>query len=195
MKNLETTPATQAAQIVLTPARVVRRSVAILGGALLVAVAAQFAVPLPGTPVPLTLQVPAVLLVAGLLGPRAGAASMAVYLGLGIAGLPVFAPIGPQGFARLLGPTGGYLLAYPVAAALTGQIVGDARSWPRLGAALLAGLAAMYLGGTAQLAVLTGDPGNALRLGSLPFLLLDLVKLLVVALLLRRFTATFRARP
>jgi len=139
--------------------------------------------------------VPAVLLVAGLLGPRAGAASMAVYLGLGIAGLPVFAPIGPQGFARLLGPTGGYLLAYPVAAALTGQIVGDARSWPRLGAALLAGLAAMYLGGTAQLAVLTGDPGNALRLGSLPFLLLDLVKLLVVALLLRRFTATFRARP
>ncbi|OGU28393.1 MAG: hypothetical protein A3K13_10255 [Gemmatimonadetes bacterium RIFCSPLOWO2_12_FULL_68_9] len=195
MKNLETTPATQAAQIVLTPARVVRRSVAILGGALLVAVAAQFAVPLPGTPVPLTLQVPAVLLVAGLLGPRAGAASMAVYLGLGIAGLPVFAPIGPQGFARLLGPTGGYLLAYPVAAALTGQIVGDARSWPRLGAALLAGLAAMYLGGTAQLAVLTGDTGNALRLGSLPFLLLDLVKLLVVALLLRRFTATFRARP
>ena len=195
MRNPETTPATQAAQIVFTPARVVRRSVAILGGALLVAVAAQFAVPLPGTPVPLTLQVPAVLLVAGLLGPRAGAASMAVYLGLGIAGLPVFAPIGPQGFARLLGPTGGYLLAYPVAAALTGQIVGDARSWPRLGAALLAGLAAMYLGGTAQLAVLTGDTGNALRLGSLPFLLLDLVKLLVVALLLRRFTATFRARP
>src|SRR3989304_2936960 len=107
MKNLETTPATQAAQIVLTPARVVRRSVAILGGALLVAVAAQFAVPLPGTPVPLTLQVPAVLLVAGLLGPRAGAASMAVYLGLGIAGLPVFAPIRAQGFARLPGPPGG----------------------------------------------------------------------------------------
>lgn len=194
MRNLETTPGTQAEQIVFTPARIVRRGVAIVGGALLVGVAAQFAVPLPGTPVPLTLQVPAVLLVAGLLGPRAGAASMVVYLSLGIAGLPVFAPVGPPGFARLLGPTGGYLLAHPVAAALSGQVMGDARSWPRLAAALLLGLAAIHAGGTAQLAVLTGDPGNAVRLGSLPFLLLDLVKLLVVALLLRRFAATFRAR-
>ncbi|MBI2614840.1 MAG: biotin transporter BioY [Gemmatimonadetes bacterium] len=194
MRNLETTPATPAARIVFTPAHIVRRSVAILGGALVVGVAAQFAVPLPGTPVPVTLQVPAVLLVAGLLGPRAGAASMVVYLALGIAGLPVFAPVGPPGFSRLLGPTGGYLLAYPVAAALTGQMAGNARSWPRLSAALLAGLAAIHLGGTAQLAVLTGDPFNALRVGSLPFLLIDLVKLLVVALLLRRFTTTFRAR-
>ena len=194
MRNLETTPATQPAPIVFTPAAIVRRALAILGGALVVGLAAQFAVPLPGTPVPLTLQVPAVLLVAGLLGPRAGAASMVVYLALGVAGLPLFAPVGPPGLARLLGPTGGYLLAYPLAAALTGHIAGDARSWPRLAAGLLAGLAAIYAGGTAQLAVLTGDFGNAMRLGSLPFLLPDLVKLLVVALLLRRFTATFRAR-
>ena len=186
--------ATRAAPIAFTPAAIMRRSVAILGGALVVGVAAQFAVPLPGTPVPLTLQVPAVLLMAGLLGPRAGAASMAAYLALGVAGLPLFAPVGAPGFARLLGPTGGYLLAYPVAAALTGHIVGDARSWPRLAAGLLAGLAAIYAGGTAQLAVLTGDPGNAVRVGSLPFLLLDLIKLLVVALLLRRFAHTFRAR-
>jgi biotin transport system substrate-specific component len=186
--------ATRAAPIAFTPAAIMRRSVAILGGALVVGVAAQFAVPLPGTPVPLTLQVPAVLLMAGLLGPRAGAASMAAYLALGVAGLPLFAPVGAPGFARLLGPTGGYLLAHPVAAALTGHIVGDARSWPRLAAGLLAGLAAIYAGGTAQLAVLTGDPGNAVRVGSLPFLLLDLIKLLVVALLLRRFAHTFRAR-
>lgn len=175
-------------------AGIVPRTVAVLSGALLVGLAAQLAVPLPGTPVPLTLQVPAVLLVAGLLGPRAGAASMVVYLALGIAGLPVFAPVGPPGFARLLGPTGGYLLAYPVAAALAGQIVGDGRSWPRLSAALLLGLAAIHLGGMAQLAVLTGDPDNAWRLGSLPFLLLDAIKLAVVALLLRRFAPTFRAR-
>ncbi len=194
MNELPTTQATQTAPTVFTPARILRRSIAILAGALVVGLAAQFAVPLPGTPVPLTLQVPAVLLVAGLLGPRAGAASMIVYLGLGLAGLPVFAPVGPPGFARLLGPTGGYLLAYPVAAALAGQLMGDTRSWPRLGAALLMGLAAIHLGGTAQLAVLTGDPGNAWRLGSLPFLLLDVVKLLVVALLLRRFTHGFRAR-
>ena len=171
-----------------------RRAAAAVGGALLVGLASQFAVPLPGTPVPVTLQVPAVLLVGALLGPRVGAASMVVYLALGVAGLPVFAPVGAPGFARLLGPTGGYLLAYPLAAVLTGHIVRDARSWPRLAAGLLAGLAAIYAGGTVQLAVLTGDSGAAWRLGSQPFFLMDLVKLLVVALLLRRFAPTIRAR-
>jgi biotin transport system substrate-specific component len=191
MTELHATPATP---IAFTPAAIVRRSVAILAGALLVGLAAQFAVALPGTPVPLTLQVPAVLLVAALLGPRAGAASMVIHLALGAAGLPLFAPVGAPGFARLLGPTGGYLLAYPLAAVLTGHIVRDARSWPRLAAGLLAGLAAIYAGGTAQLAVLTGDPGAAWRLGSQPFFLMDLVKLLVVALLLRRFAPTIRGR-
>ncbi len=175
-------------------AGVARSTAAVLGGALLVALAAQFAVPVPGTPVPLTLQVPAVLLVAGLLGPRAGAASMVVYLSLGVAGLPVFAPVGPPGFARLFGPTGGYLLAYPAAAALAGYVIRDGRSWPRLGVAMVLGLAAIYAGGWAQLAVLTGDPVTALRLGSVPFLLMDLIKLTVVALLLQRFTSSFRAR-
>jgi biotin transport system substrate-specific component len=171
-----------------------RRTVAILGGALLVAVAAQVALPLPGTPVPFTLQVPAVLLVGGLLGARMGAASLALYLALGIAGLPVFAAVGPAGLARVLGPTGGYLLAYPVAAAVTGQLMGSGRSWLRLSGALFAGLAAIHLGGVAQLAILTGDLGRAIRLGSLPFLPFDLFKLLLVGLVLRRFTPTFRAR-
>ncbi len=167
---------------------------AVLAGALVVALAAQVALPLPGTPVPFTLQVPAVLLVGGLLGARLGAASMALYLALGIAGLPVFAALGPLGPARLLGPTGGYLLAYPVAAALSGRLVGSARSWPALGGALLAGLGVIYLGGVAQLAVLIGDPGKAVRLGSLPFLPFDLFKLLLVGLVLRRFAPAFRAR-
>jgi biotin transport system substrate-specific component len=167
---------------------------AVLGGALLVALAAQVALPLPGTPVPFTLQVPAVLLVGGLLGPAMGAASLALYLAMGLAGLPVFAALGPLGPARLLGPTGGYLLAYPVAAAVTGQLMGSGRSWLRLGGALLAGLAAIHLGGVAQLAVLTGDLGRAMRLGSLPFLPFDLFKLLLVGLALRRLTPTFRAR-
>jgi biotin transport system substrate-specific component len=171
-----------------------RRTVAILGGALLVAVAAQVALPLPGTPVPFTLQVPAVLLVGGLLGARMGAASLALYLALGVAGLPVFAAVGPAGLARVLGPTGGYLLAYPVAAAVTGQLMGSGRSWLRLSGALFAGLAAIHLGGVAQLAILTGDLGRAIRLGSLPFLPFDLFKLLLVGLVLRRFTPTFRAR-
>lgn len=179
---------------VLVGSSAARRTMAVLAGALLVALAAQVALPLPGTPVPFTLQVPAVLLVGGLLGARLGASSMALYLALGVAGLPVFAPVGPLGLARLLGLTGGYLLAYPVAAALTGQISGSARSWLRLGGALLLGMAVLHLGGVAQLAVLTGDLTRAVQVGSLPFLPFDLVKLLLVGLVLRRFAPAFRAR-
>ena len=171
-----------------------RRAIAVLGGALLVALAAQVALPLPGTPVPFTLQVPAVLLVGAWLGPAMGAASLALYLALGAAGLPVFAAGGVAGAARLFGPTGGYLLAYPAAAALVGQLVGSGRSWLRLSTALLAGLALIYLGGVSQLAVLTGDLGRAVQLGSLPFLPFDLVKLLLLGLVLRRFAPSFRAR-
>src|SRR5438128_12621828 len=95
---------------------IIRRAAAVVLGALLVAAAAQVAIPLPGTPVPMTLQPLAVLLVGGLLGRWLGAASLLFYLALGAAGLPVFTPVGLPGFARLIGPTGGYLLAYPVAA-------------------------------------------------------------------------------
>src|SRR6266576_186320 len=99
------------------------RIAALVGGAVLVAAAAQIAVPLPGTPVPMTLQPMAVLLVGGLLGARFGALSMILYLAMGAAGLPVFTPTVPLfGIARLLGPTGGYLLAYPVAAWATGWL-------------------------------------------------------------------------
>ena len=105
--------------------RVGIRASAVVLGAALVAAAAQIAVPLPGTPVPMTLQPLAVLLVGGLLGARLGAASMVLYLALGTAGLPVFTPTVPLvGIARLLGPTGGYLLAYPV----------RGREFPRAGA-------------------------------------------------------------
>ncbi|HET7187408.1 MAG TPA: biotin transporter BioY, partial [Gemmatimonadaceae bacterium] len=91
-------------------------SIVVAAGAL--ALAAQFALPIPGTPVPITLQ-PFVVVLAGLLlGPVDAAAAMVLYLVAGAAGLPVFAPIGAPGLARLLGPTGGYLLAYPVAAAV-----------------------------------------------------------------------------
>src|SRR5918992_4417689 len=90
--------------------------------AVVLAVASQFALPIPGTPVPITLQ-PLVVVLAGLvLGPATAAASMVMYLAAGAAGLPVFAPVGPPGLARLLGPTGGYLLAYPAAAVVAGVI-------------------------------------------------------------------------
>src|SRR5256714_6840098 len=95
---------------------IIRRVAAVVLGALVVAAAAQVSVPLPGTPVPLTLQPLAVLVVGGLLGAPLGAASLLLYLALGAAGLPVFTPFGVPGLGRLLGPTGGYLLAYPLAA-------------------------------------------------------------------------------
>jgi biotin transport system substrate-specific component len=183
-----------ARQLAFTPAAIVRRSAAMLLGALLVGLAAQVALPLPGTPVPFTLQVPAVLMVGVLLGPRMGAGSLALYLALGVAGLPVFAPVGPMGAARLLGPTGGYLLAYPLAAAVAGQLGGEGRSLRALGAGLLAGLAVIHVGGMAQLGLLTGSLERAWVLGSRPFLGLDLLKLVLLALLLRRTAASIRAR-
>ena len=92
--------------------------------AVLTAAAAQLSFPLPFTPVPFTIQPMIVLVGAAALGSRLGALSQILYLMLGIAGLPVFAfsPELPQGFARLLGPTGGYLMAYPIAAFVTGLL-------------------------------------------------------------------------
>lgn len=180
-------------RLTMTPGRVARRSLAMLGGVVLVALGAQLAAPIPGTSVPMTFQVPAVLIVGGMLGPRMGAASLVIYLMLGAAGLPVFAPAGVVGFARLLGPTGGYLLAFPAAAALAGLMVRDAGSWLGIAAGLAAGLALIHLGGIAQLAILTGDLGAAVALGSLPFLLGDLIKLLIAGLIIRRFGSRARA--
>jgi len=177
---------------------------AVVVGAVLVALAAQVAVPLPGTPVPMTLQPMAVLLVGGLLGARLGALSMIAYLAMGAAGLPVFTPTVPLlGFARLLGPTGGYLLAYPVAAWVTGwlnqpdgvQAVGAQHAAPlRVGMGVLAGLVLIHLGGLAQLAILTGSISGAARLATWPFLLGDVLKLVILVPVLTRLTPTIRAR-
>jgi biotin transport system substrate-specific component len=175
-----------------SPARVLPRAVAVIAGAVVVALGAQAAVPVPGSPVPITLQVPAVLIVGGLLGPALGASSLVCYLALGALGLPVFAPGGLPGVARLFGPTGGYLLAYPLAAALAGLGVSPGRRWGRLAGGLAAATVVIHLGGVAQLSVLGGDPAVAWRLGSLPFLLGDLVKLLFAGLVVGRFAPPVR---
>src|SRR2546427_21463 len=163
-------------------------------GPALVAVAAQVALPLPGAPVPMTLQPLAVLLVGGLLGPSLGAASMILYLALGAVGLPVFTPYGLPGIARLIGPTGGYLLAYPVAAFALGKLSGDRRHRGRIALAGLAGIAPIHLGGVAQLVILTGSAASAVRLGTLPFVIGDLLKLGIAILVLRPSLSPFRAR-
>jgi len=135
------------------------------------------------------------VLVGGLLGARRGAASMVLYLALGIAGLRVFTPTVPLlGVARLLGPTGGYLLAYPVAAFAVGAIVREGRTWPRAALGVLAGLVLIHVGGLAQLMILTGSLEGAARLGTLPFLLGDLGKLAVATAVLAKLTPAVRAR-
>ena len=155
--------------------------VGIVGFAAALAAASQVAIPLPGTPVPITLQ-PLVVVLAGLwLGPAAGAASMILYLALGAAGLPVFAPIGAPGIARFAGPTGGYLIAYPAAAFVAGSLARRATSLVgRWGAALL-GIAVIFVGGIAQLAILTGGFRRAVQLGITPFAAFDIVKAWIAA--------------
>lgn len=168
------------------PSRVV--AIGILGFAVALALASQVAIPIPGTPVPITLQ-PLVVVLAGMwLGPAAGAASMILYLAAGAAGLPVFSPFGAPGFARFVGPTGGYLLAYPIAAFVAGTLSLRARSLFGRWVAALAGTTVLLLGGLAQLAMLTGSLSQALPLAVHPFLPLDAVKALVAALLVPKST-------
>src|SRR6185437_311966 len=155
----------------------------VFGFAVALAAASQVAIPIPGTAVPMTLQ-PLVVVLAGLwLGPRAGAASMVLYLFAGAAGLPVFAPFGAPGVLRLIGPTGGYIWAYPVAAWVAGMVAQRRAgiAWRTLAAAL--GILVLHVGGVAQLTLLTGSLSKAVMLGSLPFLGMDAVKALLAGAL------------
>ncbi|MEO6981986.1 MAG: biotin transporter BioY [Edaphobacter sp.] len=97
--------------------------VLVVAASVLVAACAHISLPLPFTPVPLTLQTFAVILVGMALGPVAGFSAMVLYLAEGAMGLPVFSPAGPGGIAQLLGPTAGYLFAFPLAAAVAGGLV------------------------------------------------------------------------
>jgi biotin transport system substrate-specific component len=154
-----------------------RHSVAVGLGALIVALSAQVVVPVPLSPVPMTLQPLAVLAVGGLLGAAGGAGALVLYIALGVLGLPVFSG-GGSGILRLIGPTGGYLLAFPVAAAVTGALVGRAPfSVFRVLLACAFGMVIIHLGGVAQLALLGGDAALAFRVGFLPFLTGDLLKI------------------
>jgi biotin transport system substrate-specific component len=118
------------------------KAVLALAATALVALCAHVSLPLYFTPVPLTLQDFAVLLVGLMLGPSLGAGAMVLYLAEGAIGLPVFNPHGLGGVAQLFGPTGGYLLAYPFAAVAAGSIVRALRAVrSRMAAAVLAGIA------------------------------------------------------
>ena len=161
---------------------------AVLFVTILTAVAAQISIPLPFTPVPFTFQPMVVLLGAAALGPRLGLSSQMLYLALGFAGLPVFAasPLLPQGAARLLGPTGGYLMAYPFAAFAAGWLAerGFDRRYVTAVIAMLCGLLLVFAGGIAWLTIASTPPvglSGALAVGFVPFIIPDVLKLLVAA--------------
>jgi biotin transport system substrate-specific component len=156
----------------------------IIGASAIIAIAAQIAIPLPFTPVPLTMQPLAVVMVGVVLGAWRGAAAAALYLLEGISGLPVFAQ-GHGGALWLLGPTAGYLYSYPFAAFVAGWF--SERGWGssviRALAGMLFALAVIYAGGWAWLAILTG-PRAAFSMGIVPFVVADLVKIAIGAALL-----------
>ena len=164
--------------------RRVRDLLLIVVGSLFVAALAQVRIPLPFTPVPLTGQTFAVLLVGAALGAKRGAASLGLYLLMGITGLPVFAG-GASGLAYLTGPTGGYLVGFVVAAALVGLLAtrGLDRRIPSALLAFLAGEVVIYLFGVAWLSVYLGVQ-RAIAAGLLLFLVGDAIKLAAAALAL-----------
>lgn len=161
----------------------------LLANAILV-VCSKVSIPLPWTPVPLTLQTFGVLLIAVAFGARPGSLAALLYLVEGAAGLPVFQPFGTPAAARFFGPTAGYLLAFPAAAFVGGRLVELVRAragslrpagtWLATAAALLPSEAVILLCGWAWLASLVGG-AEAARLGVMPFLAGDLLKLAAAA--------------
>jgi len=168
--------------------RLAEQAGAVLFVTMLTAVAAQISVPLPFTPVPFTFQPMVVLVGAAALGSRLGMASQILYVALGIAGVPVFAasPVLPQGVARLLGPTGGYLMSYPFAAFVAGWLAerGFDRRYASAVLAMVCGLVVVFACGVLWLAIGVQPARGmaaALATGFYPFILPDLAKLLVAA--------------
>jgi biotin transport system substrate-specific component len=121
------------------------RTLLAISSTVFVALCAHISVPLYFTPVPLTLQTMAVILVGMALGPALGSSAMVLYLAEGAMGLPVFSPHGAGGVAQLLGPTAGFLFSYPFAAAAAGWVVRVVRlGRSQFPAAVLAGVAASF---------------------------------------------------
>lgn len=163
--------------------RVVAEVAAVVGGSLLLALCAQIRIPLPFTPVPITGQTFAVLLLPVMLGGWRGPAAVALYLAQGLLGLPFFAG-GAAGVAALAGPTGGYLIGFLLAAVVIALLAGGGGSRARVALALLAGNLVIYLCGVPWLArFVDGGMVAALTLGMTPFLLGDAIKLLAALIL------------
>jgi biotin transport system substrate-specific component len=161
--------------------KAVRQVAVIVGASLFMALCARLSLPLPFTPVPLTLANFGVIAVGLALGSRRGFAALALYLAEGAAGLPVFAT-GLGGIAYLLGPTGGYLMAYPAAAFVAGWIAERGRpSFVRFAAGALAAEVVVFAGGVGWLMMLTHGATQAMRFGLYPFVFAEIIKVMAAA--------------
>jgi biotin transport system substrate-specific component len=159
-----------------------RQVALVVGASLFVALCARITIPLPFTPVPLTVQNFGVLLVGLLLGSRRGFAALALYLAEGAFGLPVFNPTGLGGVAQLMGATGGFLLAYPLVAWLAGYVMEHGRkSFARAAMGGLLGEIVLFTSGLTWLAVLTHSIAQAFRWGLYWFLFAEIIKVMMAA--------------
>ena len=166
-----------------------RQIALVVGATLFVALCAHITIPLmPLTPVPLTVQNFAVLLVGLLLGSRRGFAALMVYLVEGMAGLPVFSPIGPGGVAQLFGPTGGFLLAYPFVAFVAGYVFErGARNFARAAVSGILAEIMLFLGGLSWLYVLTHSLARAAYFGLYWFIAAEVMKVMFAAAIATRW--------
>ena len=160
--------------------------VMVVSATILVAACAHVSIPLPFTPVPITLQNVAVILIGMVLGPVAGFSAMVLYLAEGAIGLPVFSPHGLGGVAQLMGPTAGYLFAYPLAAAVAGWVVRAMQNVAsRFTRAVVAGIVAnvviFALAATWLAHLLHLGAGAAWTLAVAPFLLGEAIKVTAAA--------------
>ena len=164
--------------------KVIRTMFLVGGFALLTALGALIRIPLPFTPVPITLQTFFVLLAGATLGIKRGTLSQMVYVFAGATGIPIFAGMS-SGIALLVGPTGGFLAGFLVAPAVVGYLIGDSSSRSRLMGALLAGTTLIFLFGNLWLWKVTGGTlMNTLSLGFLPFIPGAIIKIgLVIAII------------
>jgi biotin transport system substrate-specific component len=154
----------------------------VVGASLFVALCARVTLPLPFTPVPLTLQNFGVLLVGLTLGSRRGFAALTLYLVEGAVGMPVFNPAGLGGVSQLLGPTGGYLLAYPFVAALAGWIMDRGKtSFARAAVAGMLAEVVLFAGGISWLVTFTHSFAQAVRFGLYWFVFAEVIKVMLAA--------------
>jgi biotin transport system substrate-specific component len=184
MRQTAVTPTETGPRAVASSARhLAMQSGIVIASTALVALCAHISIPLGFTPVPITLQPFAVLLLGLLLAPQMSFAALSLYLLEGAAGLPVFSPHGLGGIAQLFGPTGGYLLAAPFAAAIAGLLyrAGKQRAWAAFAGAAVGDVVLLAIGAL-WLEVLTHTSfSTLLNVSVVPFLASDAAKVIAAA--------------